>query len=120
MDEGPRDYNICPSCGTEFGLHDFNSTIEDLRTLWLASGPRWRSTVDPEPPLWDPLLQLLNGVYLKSKAEPLEMASELAGSQLMGSHRIHKAQRKRRTWPLTQPAEVDRNRSSETALLGQR
>lgn len=58
MEEGPRDYNICPSCGTEFGLHDVNSTIEDLRQVWLASGPRWYSSVDPQPENWNPIVQL--------------------------------------------------------------
>ena len=58
MEEGPRDYNICPSCGTEFGLHDLNSTIESLRQVWLENGPQWYSKVIPKPDNWKPLLQL--------------------------------------------------------------
>ena len=58
MEEGPRDYNICPSCGTEFGLHDVNSGIEQLRQIWLESGPAWFSKVIPEPPNWSPMNQL--------------------------------------------------------------
>lgn len=58
MDEGPRDYNICPSCGTEFGLHDVNSTIHDLRQAWIGRGKDWHSTVVPRPDRWDPSLQL--------------------------------------------------------------
>jgi hypothetical protein len=58
MEEGPRDYNICPSCGTEFGLHDVNSTIDNLRSAWMANGCRWYSTVVAQPPNWIPLAQL--------------------------------------------------------------
>ena len=54
MEEGPRDFNICPSCGTEFGLHDLNASIESLRAAWLASGRRWHSTVLAQPPNWEP------------------------------------------------------------------
>jgi len=58
MEEGPRDYNICPSCGTEFGIHDVNSSIENLRKVWLASGPKWHSAVVPQPQNWDPQMAL--------------------------------------------------------------
>src|ERR1035438_8390495 len=58
MDDQPEDYNICPSCGTEFGVNDVNSSIEDLRELWLESGPAWWSPTDPIPQGWDPVGQL--------------------------------------------------------------
>jgi predicted amidophosphoribosyltransferase len=35
MPDPPRDYNICPCCGTEFGHHDQNASIEDIRLAWL-------------------------------------------------------------------------------------
>lgn len=54
MEDSPSDFNICPSCGTEFGLHDANSTVEELRVNWIRTGPRWWSTTDPEPVGWDP------------------------------------------------------------------
>jgi hypothetical protein len=62
MADGPRDFNICPSCGTEFGLHDVNSTIENLRTAWFATGPRWYSNVVSEPANWNPFLQVTNAM----------------------------------------------------------
>ena len=40
MAEPPHEYNICPSCGTEFGLHDHNVSIDDLRQAWLKTGPQ--------------------------------------------------------------------------------
>jgi hypothetical protein len=60
MEDPPQDYNICPSCGTEFGLHDANSSIATLRAAWLRGGARWWSPVDPQPSNWDPYLQLDN------------------------------------------------------------
>lgn len=58
MEEGPRDWNICPSCGTEFGLHDVNSSIENLRNVWLATGAKWYSDFVSKPQGWNPAVQL--------------------------------------------------------------
>lgn len=60
MEDPPKNYNICPSCGTEFGYHDVNSSIAELRAAWLRTGPHWWSPADPEPYNWDPYLQLDN------------------------------------------------------------
>jgi hypothetical protein len=64
MADGPRDFNICPSCGTEFGLHDVNSTIENLRTAWFATGPRWYSSVVPAPLNWNPFSQVSKAMLI--------------------------------------------------------
>jgi hypothetical protein len=58
MHDEPTNYNICPSCGTEFGLHDQNASVAELRDAWIQSGPSWWSKTDPVPPGWDPLAQL--------------------------------------------------------------
>ena len=58
MEEPPKDCNICPSCGTEFGVHDVNSSIQELRAAWIATGPRWWSVTDPQPAEWNPFAQL--------------------------------------------------------------
>lgn len=58
MDAPPCDYNTCPSCGTEFGLHDANASLVELREAWLLTGPRWWSETDPQPPDWSPYKQL--------------------------------------------------------------
>ena len=78
MREGPRDFNICPSCGTEFGLHDVNSTVNDLRDVWVENGMRWYSRVIPQPEGWDPLRQMVEGVLLN--AIPVVPSSLLSGS----------------------------------------
>lgn len=58
MEDPPRDYNICPSCGTEFGYHDENASITELRATWLRNGLQWWSPVDPQPENWDPYEQV--------------------------------------------------------------
>jgi hypothetical protein len=58
LEEPPQDYNVCPSCGTEFGINDENSSIEELREAWIKTGPKWWSVSDPQPEQWDPYEQL--------------------------------------------------------------
>src|SRR5271165_7007649 len=58
MEDPPRDYNICPSCGTEFGVSDINSSIDALRQVWLATGAQWWSTTEPRPQNWNAAVQL--------------------------------------------------------------
>jgi hypothetical protein len=60
MSDPPRDYNICPSCGTEFGYEDSARSYESLRNAWFRSGAAWWSPVDPIPHGWNPLTQLEN------------------------------------------------------------
>ena len=62
MEEPPEQYNICSSCGTEFGVHDVNASIEELRLAWLRTGPKWFSAVDPEPQDWSPYLQVRKAI----------------------------------------------------------
>jgi hypothetical protein len=69
MEAPPRDYRICPSCGTEFGVHDVNSTIADLREAWMKTGPRWWSRTDSVPANWDPISQMEKaGIVMKRPA----------------------------------------------------
>jgi len=68
MDDPPKDYNICASCGTEFGVNDVNSTIPDLREVWIADGPRWWSPTDDPPLHWDPWAQLANLLHSEDQA----------------------------------------------------
>jgi hypothetical protein len=65
LDEPPRSaesgasYEICPSCGFEFGVTDDDRGIsyEQWRREWIASGMTWWSR-RPPPPGWDPRAQL--------------------------------------------------------------
>jgi hypothetical protein len=58
-------YDICPSCGTEFGYQDFGQNElerrarwQTLRQEWIGRGMPWSSSVDPKPAEWDPIKQL--------------------------------------------------------------
>ena len=55
---GCASFEICPSCGTEFGYHDATKSHADLRKLWLAAGVPWSSQVIASPPNWDAMEQL--------------------------------------------------------------
>ena len=61
LDEPPVDFTICPSCGTEFGYHDFIRGHDELRSQWIATGPKWHSSVVPAPPQWNGMEQLRRG-----------------------------------------------------------
>ena len=59
-------YEICPSCGFQFGVSDDDRhfTFESWREKWVGSGMRWQSHGRKQPPGWDPHAQLtrfLNG-----------------------------------------------------------
>jgi hypothetical protein len=69
MEDAPADYNICPSCGTEFGNHDVNASLGSLRAVWLRGGAKWWSSVDKPPPGWDPYEQL-NTLVRPAPASP--------------------------------------------------
>ena len=62
--ETPQDgtapsYEICPSCGFEFGYDDTEGgeTYESYRNKWIAGGCRWWWDND-RPTVWDPVAQL--------------------------------------------------------------
>lgn len=54
----PANYNICPSCGTEFGNHDQNASILELRSAWESGGYEWWSHYQPKPNGWNGRNQL--------------------------------------------------------------
>ena len=41
LSEPPKDFTICPSCGTEFGYDDVRQTVGQLLATWLQTCPRW-------------------------------------------------------------------------------
>lgn len=92
MADGPHDFNICPSCGTEFGLHDENSSIQDLREVWIASGPSWRSGVIDKPQGWNPWWQLLRAIQTGQTDQGLSyrttafVGSQAANQAIDGDH----------------------------------
>lgn len=54
-------YEICPSCGFQFGFTDDaqGHSAESWRVLWVERGMSWASAATEEPPTgWDPRAQL--------------------------------------------------------------
>lgn len=73
MEAPPKDYRICPSCGTEFGLHDVNASIAELRDAWFGTGPEWWSKTTAKPDNWDALAQMEKagiGIKREPASEP--------------------------------------------------
>jgi hypothetical protein len=70
MSAPPFDFNICPSCGTEFGNDDSDWTFEQLRGAWLENGARWWSNTKSAPPGWDPVVQILR--VIPTSVAPLQ------------------------------------------------
>jgi hypothetical protein len=61
LEENPehRLYNICPSCGTEFGYDD-PKYYELRRKEWLELGVWWCGDIERKPDNWDMQEQLKN------------------------------------------------------------
>jgi len=55
---GCASFEICPSCGTEFGYDDAKTSHEELRTRWLSAGGHWSSQTMAAPPAWNAKEQL--------------------------------------------------------------
>jgi hypothetical protein len=58
LEDPAMEDEICPSCGTQFGYHDFNKSHQQLRLLWIRKGMQWHSRVDEKPLEWNPHNQL--------------------------------------------------------------
>jgi hypothetical protein len=58
---GGGSYEICPSCGFQFGVTDDDRdfTYDQWRAAWQQDGMKWSSHQAP-PPKWNPAEQLAN------------------------------------------------------------
>ena len=57
---GGGSYEICPSCGFQFGVSDDDDGIgyEEWREDWVSLGMEWSSLGIPQPKGWDAKKQL--------------------------------------------------------------
>lgn len=55
---GCASFEICPSCGTEFGYDDSSKEHDRLREEWKRQGMKWWSDSARPPADWDPGAQL--------------------------------------------------------------
>jgi predicted RNA-binding Zn-ribbon protein involved in translation (DUF1610 family) len=58
--QGCASFEICPSCGTEFGYDDSTRSHTELRQAWVNSGFPWRSQAVSPPSDWNAQEQLRN------------------------------------------------------------
>ena len=59
LPEGDPSFEVCVSCGTEFGNDEFGTTHEALRKRWLEErGGAWWSSRRNPPDGWDAMKQL--------------------------------------------------------------
>lgn len=60
--QGNPSYEICVSCGFQFGVTDYDKKIshEQWRQKWMANGMQWRATSIQSPNGWNPREQLQN------------------------------------------------------------
>jgi hypothetical protein len=74
LEEEPRpvfgggSFEICPSCGFQFGVtdDDHGFTYDAWRKLWVDGGMVWDKGRSQPPAGWDPLLQLAQiGVHVQ-------------------------------------------------------
>jgi len=58
--ENGASFEICPSCGFQFGFDDDDHglTYEAARAAWIKSGMKWWSEARPSPRHWDATKQL--------------------------------------------------------------
>ncbi len=62
---GSPSFEICPSCGTEFGYDDFETDHATLRNNWIQSGAKWWNPSTPPPPNWNPYEQLKTAALIR-------------------------------------------------------
>lgn len=60
LDEPPKDWAICPCCGTQFNYSDSGRSHKALRDDWIKDGCKWRGRPEWRPPGWNAQEQLKN------------------------------------------------------------
>lgn len=63
LDEPPVNFNICDSCGTEFGYDDATFTHAALRQRWIQNGATWWNEMIAPPDGWNPVTQMLKAGF---------------------------------------------------------
>ena len=54
----PVPFNVCPCCGTEFGVDDRKVAHYELTQAWIHAGTPWFDDITSPPPNWSPQDQL--------------------------------------------------------------
>lgn len=86
MEAPPRNYEICPCCGTEFGNDDEILSHEQLRTNWIANGANWFFNNPPSG--WNPWNQLIVGELAADIPFRVEVVPAGAANAMVGNSQL--------------------------------
>lgn len=64
LPDPPKDWEICPCCGTEFEYDDATKSHAQLRNEWIGAGLKWFSRATPPPDGWSGWKQLARGGFV--------------------------------------------------------
>ena len=85
----PEDFNICPSCGVEFGYETAGRSFYELRQEWVDSGAHWASRVHDKPRNWNPWIQLETAHLSYFRPEFHNHPSSMAGARAEANITFH-------------------------------
>jgi hypothetical protein len=88
MREPPRNFAICPSCGTEFGYDDAKRSPVDLRHSWMLDGAPWFSVATPPPPGWNAWQQLAQAGHLYFGVHPGQQPTARGEDRIVTSEMV--------------------------------
>lgn len=63
MPYAPVPYNICPCCGTEFGVDDHYHSLPEIRQAWIKKGMPWFDDITSPPKNWNAYQQLFDAGF---------------------------------------------------------
>jgi hypothetical protein len=89
FNEPPEEFDICPCCGTEYGIDDFALSPEDtsllhrqLRWQWVDNGAHWFDPGTPQPDGWNGIDQILRHPFAirhtSHTVQPFQMSVQYA------------------------------------------
>ena len=67
----PMPFNVCPCCGTEFGVEDRKITHSALRRAWIGAGMPWFSDIRFPAKDWSAVRQLIDGGFSADLITPV-------------------------------------------------
>jgi len=82
-------FEICPSCGTEFGYHDASKSHAQLRRAWIAAGACWSSRAVAPPVDWNGIVQLKAAGFdsrVNEESVKTQLLLDLADTRHMSIH----------------------------------
>jgi hypothetical protein len=71
--DGFGSFEICKSCGTQFGYDDANTSWLELRKRWIDAGLKWwcEAAGNPRPANWNPEKEDYDSLKTAPKNSPL-------------------------------------------------